>query len=262
MFKIALLIGINYSGDAELFGCVNDVDLLVKLLKEQYKYDYIFTLKDTEASASNIISYFQWFAQLSHHYPTCEIWVSYSGHGSYIIDHSGDEVDGKDEVIVPYDYKTSGIISDDVLNTFLQQINQKSKCIMLFDCCHSGTILDLKYQYDKFNDRWIENINSTDLASNIIMISGCMDSQTSADAYNLENSRQYQGALTTSFIKTLKDSGYTITADQLMTNIRNYLKEKGFSQIPQITCSKQFGKNCMFSKNIYGNTNHSKFYIP
>lgn len=262
MFKIALLIGINYTDTAQLYGCINDVILLTKILKEQYKYDYIFTLTDAEASFHNIISYFKWFADLSHRYPTCEIWVSYSGHGSYVIDHSGDEVDGHDEVIVPYDYKTSGVISDDVLNTFLKQINQKSKCIMLFDCCHSGTILDLKYQYDKFNDRWIENINSTELSSNIIMISGCTDAQTSADAYNLENSGMYQGALTTSFIKCLKDSGYTITVDQLLDNIRNYLKEKGFTQIPQITCSKQFGKNCLFSKNIYGNTNQSKFYIP
>jgi metacaspase-1 len=261
MFKIALLIGINYSGDSELFGCLNDVDNLEKILKEQYKYNFIFKLKNEEASKKAILSSINWITQLSNSYSACEIWVSYSGHGSYEIDKSGDEEDGQDEVIVPYDYKDNGTISDDTLNNFVRQINQRSKCIMLFDCCHSGTILDLKYQYN--DGSWSENIKANDIKANVIMLSGCTDKQTSADAYNIENSGMYQGALTTSFINILKKSGYTVTIDELLDKIRKYLSKRGFEQIPQITCSKQFGKKCLFSKNNQGiRFNSAKFFIP
>jgi len=42
-----------------------------------------------------------------------EIFVHYSGHGAYITDHSGDEDDNRDEVLVPLDHRRSGYIKDD-----------------------------------------------------------------------------------------------------------------------------------------------------
>jgi hypothetical protein len=37
----------------------------------------------------------------------------FTGHGGQIVDTSGDEDDGFDEILIPGDYKTSGQIVDD-----------------------------------------------------------------------------------------------------------------------------------------------------
>ena len=50
---------------------------------------------------------------------------------------------------------------------------------------HSGSMLDLKYQYldsTNYNNHSVDN-NSKETEGLVYMISGCMDSQTSADAY-------------------------------------------------------------------------------
>lgn len=39
--------------------------------------------------------------------------VFLSGHGAFVKDRSGDEEDGKDETLIPTDYRTAGQIKDD-----------------------------------------------------------------------------------------------------------------------------------------------------
>ena len=48
------------------------------------------------------------------------LFFHYSGHGSYIKDENGDEVDGKDECLCPIDYAYSGMIIDDEIKGILQ----------------------------------------------------------------------------------------------------------------------------------------------
>jgi hypothetical protein len=45
----------------------------------------------------------------------------------------------------------------------------------------------------------------------------------------------FQGAMTWAFLKSLNDASNKITWRQLIINMRNNLKEKGYSQIPQIS---------------------------
>jgi len=68
----------------------------------------------------------------------------FSGHGLQVKDLDGDERDGKDEATVLYDFKANkkgmvygGILLDDELYTLLTKI--KSKKILIFDKCHSGS---------------------------------------------------------------------------------------------------------------------------
>ena len=56
--------------------------------------------------------------------------------------------DGYDETLVPLDYQQAGQIRDDDLFTTLVGAMPRGvqlTCVM--DCCHSGTVLDLPFQF-------------------------------------------------------------------------------------------------------------------
>ena len=64
----------------------------------------------------------------------------YSGHGTQIPDQNGDEADGKDEAIVPYDAGNTieSYITDDQLGAWTSQI-KAAETLVILDSCHSGT---------------------------------------------------------------------------------------------------------------------------
>jgi hypothetical protein len=166
-------------------------------------------------------------------------WIHYSGHGTSTRDFSGDELDGLDECIIPCDYKTGGVIIDDNIKHILSQFNPITRIICVFDCCHSGTVADLKY---KFLSRYSTTIENTAPPCNprIICISGCMDNQVSADAYNVMNMKKFSGAMTSCLILAMNMYPNKCQSDIffLLDKILEILRSKGFEQIPQITSSK------------------------
>lgn len=254
--KYALLIGINYMGTtSQLSGCINDVNNMKNILVDKFGYSANCITLMTDHSPlrptrSNILNQLNQMVNLSfsrrNQEPVEEIWIHYSGHGSYIRDTSGDENDGQDETICPLDYSTSGFITDDELNRILQAINPKVRLITLFDSCHSGTILDLRYKYDLVNKRCNEDNKTNKINCAAICISGCKDNQTSADAYGLDNNSSFSGAMTSSFLHALKVTNYTGSISQIVLLMRDYLKQNGFTQIPQLTCSFLLDYNTRF----------------
>jgi hypothetical protein len=229
----ALLVGINnYSGTNKLEGCKNDVlNIKNKLLTLGYNDNNIKTILDASANANNILD------SLTNLLTTSVsgdlLIFHYSGHGSYEIDKNLDEFNTNcDQDIVGVDLKK---ISDDILkSTIVKNLKPNVTLIALFDCCYSGSVLDLRYQYmDTLNNNnYVENMNELETSGSVIMISGCTDTQTSADAM-INDMRQ--GAMTWSFLKSLNDASNNITWRQLIVNMRNSLKSKKFSQIPQIS---------------------------
>jgi Caspase domain len=56
--------------------------------------------------------------------------------------------DGYDETLVPLDYATAGQIhDDDLLKHLICKMPSGVTMTCLFDCCHSGTVLDLPYTF-------------------------------------------------------------------------------------------------------------------
>ena len=53
--------------------------------------------------------------------PNDSLFFHYSGHGSQVKDKSGDEDDNQDEVIIPLDFESAGVISDDVLKALISK---------------------------------------------------------------------------------------------------------------------------------------------
>ena len=79
------------------------------------------------------------------------------------------------------------------------------------------------------------------------MISGCRDNQTSSDAYNIENSGEYSGAMTTALLHVLNKFEYTITCWRLLKEMRRFLNTRKYSQVPQISCTNKLNCAKLFS---------------
>lgn len=233
----ALLIGINYTGtDNELYGCINDTSSINSLISS-YNYQKVCILTDNTEKKPNRTNILTEFKNLLANSQEGDVLLFfYSGHGSYISDKNNNEKTGKDQVIIPCDLNE---IVDDELKSIIQtNLKKNVTLIALFDCCHSGSILDLKYQYmDSLdNNNFTENINETETTGNVIMISGCNDVQTSSDAHiNNKN----QGAMTWAFLEAFK-SEKNITWRNLLIKMRDLLKKSNFTQLPQLTSGSFF----------------------
>lgn len=153
----ALLIGINYKGhkQGELDGCVNDAKMMRNyLLNNGYSpeadsmrmlVDESCPEQDALPTADNIVNGMNWL--VGGALPGDSLFLHYSGHGGQAVDSSGgDEEDGMDETLVPLDYQDAGqIIDDTIYQLLVAPLPRGVNLVCVFDCCHSGTILDLPF---------------------------------------------------------------------------------------------------------------------
>jgi len=233
--KKALLIGINYNGtSSQLNGCINDINAVGTLLTTKYAFNPDSIIKITDETAQKptrdvILTSLAQF--LSSGVEGDLLFFSYSGHGSYTLDRNNDENNGNDEMIIASDLK--GIVDDELKAIIQSKLKKNVTLFALFDSCFSGTVLDLKYQYfdSLVNDTNTINNNETETIGNVIMISGCNDEQTSADAF-LE--KKYQGAMTWSFISAISESK-SLSWKDLLKKMRDRLLESDFKQLPQLS---------------------------
>ena len=137
--KTALCVGINnYPGTAnDLFGCVNDAKDWKKALADRgFEVD---TLLDSQATAAAIREALE--DQVRTAVKGDTVVFTYSGHGSWLPDDEDDEeVDGRDEMICPYDVDDGGAIMDDDLHEIFRQRAQGVRLVFISDSCHSGTV--------------------------------------------------------------------------------------------------------------------------
>ncbi len=241
MTKRALLIGINYIGtSSELNGCIIDVKNIKKLLMSNFKYleQNIVMMNDADGlmpTKQNMLDEINKIVALTK--PGDVLFMHYSGHGSQVYDKNGDERYNNetryyDDVLCPCDYPKAGFIVDDVLKEIIvNKIPKGAKLRAFFDCCHSGTVLDLSYILRNNIFTYVEAAGK--LSDDCLMISGCKDNQTSADAFI---DQQYSGALTWALMKVLVNVGTVNTTWQtLLTTTQHYLKDSGYTQIPVLT---------------------------
>lgn len=246
--KKALLIGINYENTShELFGCVNDVFNMKEYLgKCGYEDSNVRMLVESTATKANILESINWLVK--DNVKDSKLVFHYSGHGGYVRDDSGDEKDKRDEMIYPVD---NTIITDDELrDALISPINTGATLISIFDSCHSGTVLDLKYTYNfsssststKYTILSDKKYKSTE--GTVFLFSGCKDSQTSADSYEEGES---QGAMTYVLLNSLKGLSEAVTLKKLFKGVLNLMKKKGYTQIPQLSTGSFMDLSFTFS---------------
>lgn len=238
--KFALVIGINYNDThSQLLGCINDANHLKNFLttKGGYLPSNILMLADDniniQPTKQNILDAFNVLVNKATNEGFNELWISYSGHGSYVTDTNSDETDGRDEVICPVDYKSAGMISDDyIYDNFVCKLPDTCTLFSLMDCCHSGTVYDLPYLY---TTSLVTNNTKNSHVAKICSISGCRDDQTSADAFF---NNRYEGAMTWGFLNAMNNANYNIKLVDLCNNMRVLLSTQ-FTQVPQLAMSSK-----------------------
>lgn len=255
----ALTIGINYTGTSSaLLGCINDSNNIKRILANNYKYNEILQLTDDTPitpTGDNIIYAFRWL--MSGLQDGQELYFHYSGHGSQKNSEkykTNRNVEAIDDALVPLDYKSTGLLIDDIVNDelvdTLQGYSIKFTCVV--DACHSGTMLDLPFignispgfkmhatSYD-IN----EPVNALTMKPNILFLSGCLDSETSGDLSG--DNQAPRGALTSSFIKILNQYGFKPTVNQLFIGVHKDLVSQQISQRPELGSNRPLDPSAMW----------------
>lgn len=237
--KRALLVGIsNYSTNsatqwADIHGA-NDVELIATTLKSQ-KFK-ITKVTNQQATAKRIRKELKALANSCK--PGDLVYIHFSGHGQPYDDKSGDEEDGWDEAIIPYDaqkvyskgkYEGANHILDDELSSFFSQIRTKVGakgflCVVI-DACHSGGASrgeEMEEDEEIFsrgtrdgfsstrkpyrppvntNGHFV--INSSATQSGIVILEACRSYQSN---YEIKQDGQYYGPLSYYINKTLRSN--------------------------------------------------------
>ena len=239
--QTAFLVGINYTGTInELYGCINDTKNVQDLLKTKYNFTDVMLLNDEtpeKPTKQNILKGLQ--TLLANTVAGDTAFFMFSGHGTRTADFNKDETDGQDECIMPIDaYAMNMCILDDELNRMIRNtLKPGAKLVAIFDCCFSGTLLDLPYTYG-----YPDNTNQLETAGDVYMISGCTDLQTSADTVAPINGKEMaSGAMTYAFLSTIKE---TALMGDLVTKMEAFLKDNGYTQRPLLSSGKKvdYGK--------------------
>eukprot|EP00286_Rhodomonas_abbreviata_P016888 CAMPEP_0181320318 /NCGR_PEP_ID=MMETSP1101-20121128/18057_1 /TAXON_ID=46948 /ORGANISM="Rhodomonas abbreviata, Strain Caron Lab Isolate" /LENGTH=598 /DNA_ID=CAMNT_0023428009 /DNA_START=67 /DNA_END=1863 /DNA_ORIENTATION=+ len=295
----ALLIGINYLGHnrGQLGGCINDAMNFKSLLIEKFDFsegDDMRVLtddnedKEKKPTHANIKAGMKWLVT-GDLQPGDMLFCSYSGHGSQVKCSDGSEADGKNEVLCPCDFQSSGMIVDDWIHSVLHdQLPEGVRLTCIFDCCHSGSVGDLPCQrgtkltfLDGEDDdamlREIEPEEEPDdpisryLDTEGIEVPGGADEicreirlvDMPKEVYMVSGCQDdqtsadafidglRQGALSWAFLSTLREYDFRISYDRLLETMKKKLKKRGFCQTPSISTTTEslFRSNVMMPRS-------------
>lgn len=251
MSKKALCIGINdYPGtQSDLSGCVNDAhDWADILASRQFEVRQLLDGRATRAAMQQAIG-----DLISAAEPDDTLVITYSGHGTWVPDASGDEPDGRDEALCPHDINTAGALLDDEIHALFDQRRRRVHIVLLSDSCHSGSVtrgdesdLDERAPRARFlpPQVWMPAdqvprsarrpaalFGGLARVGGDLLLSGCMDTEYSWDTRFHDRPN---GAFTYYAIKTLKRLPPDATYAQWYGSIRDYLPSTRLPQNPQV----------------------------
>lgn len=246
-----LFIGINYNGTQyQLAGCINDavdmqahVSRLFPTCKEQRLITDNTSIKPTKAGILDSISWLVAGLQ-----PGQNVFMHYSGHGGLVRDTNGDEVSGLDSTLYAINSGVVEQITDDEIRAALvSRIPPGSKCFVVFDCCHSGSAVDLRCTWQAPSQEvltYTEDQKYAKSAGQVLFLSGCHDMQVAMDTVNKEG--RPCGAMTMALLETWKAYGPAIKLKYVLWDVRKFLRENGYQQIPQLTTGTFMDMNAVF----------------
>ncbi|XP_063901570.1 uncharacterized protein LOC135121190 [Zophobas morio] len=273
----AVVIGINYFNDSRyrLSGCTTDANCIEYMLLSKLNFQPPNILKLTDASddypkmptKKNILQALKWLVRDAVHGDT--FFFHFSGHGSQVLDRSGDESDGWDETICPVDFKSAGMIIDDELfNILVRPLPFGARLFSIMDCCHSGTGLDLPicYTYKDghirrkaegpsifstglanlfFNSKRKKFKNASHVKGLAVLFSSCADSETCMDTNKLSGG-VFNGVMTFAFIQCIENYYPDLTFGSLLMHLNTFIKSKSFKQEPNLSSTQELNFNEKF----------------
>jgi caspase domain-containing protein len=260
--RVGLTIGVGYQGTkvSALKGTVNDSLNMAQTLKSKYSYK-ITNINDQHyakgharyPSKNNILF---WLNKLLRECKDGdEIFIGYAGHGVQLrlSNDNTEELDRKDEAIIPadYDFKETSAITDDEIQRILAiHLNSKPNCkvFILFDCCHSGTMADLRYRFNYHHNRrdftFHDNKKANSFKAKVILVSGCRDDQVSwGDLVSLSGgSKTRQGVMTSAFLHVIGRNPSSIkNVFEIVKEMYRYTSP--YKQQPQVSSNYDISKS-------------------
>ena len=257
--KRALCIGINdYPGQGnDLQGCVNDALDWSNLLKATFGFTEIDTLLNTQATYANVTQAIE--RLISKTQPGELLVITYSGHGTSVLDKNGDEPgDRRDEALCLYDR----LLIDDVIKDYLSAMRDGASLVVISDSCHSGSVtrmaMDDTYSVPRYmpptdGDTALA-LNSLPLKGRAfrsndeesmkdVLLTGCRSDQVSYDA---RINGRYSGAMTFNAIKAIRENPQA-TWSEFYKTLRRYLPSSQYNQEPQLEGSAANKNKKLFS---------------
>jgi len=135
--------------------CDPDLAAFKEVLRDRFAFSDqdILLLPNEKATRDGIISAFRQ-QLIEGAKPGDVLHFHFSGHGQPVVDDNGDEFDGMDETLIPYDYKTQDArdgavtnLRDDTIGELLGELQEqmsvggkfRGSITVTLDCCFSGT---------------------------------------------------------------------------------------------------------------------------
>ena len=201
-------------------GPMNDA-LAVAGYFKQLGFDLYFAHNPT---SDEFLRYLEHFVKNTKEY----LVVYYTGHGGSIDDQNGDETDGKDEALV---FDDNFVVDDKLADVLASSGKPDSSVVCLFnDCCHSGTIYDLKPGL----------FNGNQMPTKIFSLSAACDAQT---AKQTSVGGKDQGIFTFYFLKLLSQDP-SLTPITMEAQINQYLKKFDQTYMCSSTSPEVLNKPC------------------
>ena len=269
--KHALIVAIgNYPDPRKnkwpVINSVNDIPLIKNALisSQQFNEKNIDVLVDSQATKKGIVDALDKMIAAVNKGDV--VVIHFSSHGEQVEDDNNDEVDGLDEVIVPYGAVFSsdpdkfpeyapGYLRDDLFGEKVIQLRNKlgknGDLLVIIDACHSGSgtrgvetakvrggntaMVSNKFKAktdpgngDVFKEETSIRL-STDAAT-FVVISGAQAKETNYECYDDNNNAV--GSLSYSFSKSISSLKGNITYRGLFAMIENIMREKAPQQKP------------------------------
>ena len=232
--KKAICIGINdYPGSMnDLQGCVNDANDWCALL-QGFGFD-VSVMLNAQATRNNVKAALDGLVTAANAGDV--VVFTYSGHGTQVMDVSGDESDAYDEALYAYD----GSVVDDDLRTIINKINPQATLVIISDSCFSGTVTRLAAVDAK--PRFVapkglparrtvrRRFLLPESGMPELLISGCTDKEYSYDA---DINGRYNGAMSAMALRVISQSP-NVTYAEFYAGLRKLLPSSNYPQTPQL----------------------------
>ena len=235
--RAAIIMGLTYGDSHTLRGSANDALAVRETLLSAGKFaeHEIKLLTDMTPSGRDTLTNAGIKAALSllacrtHAESLDTMFVYYSGHGTRAFDSNFDEADGMDEGLIPEDFSENGMVSDDWLGTWLTAVNAKTRVVVVFDCCNSGTTLDFGAGTDQ----------------KVLYMSSCRDSELSVEVST--DGKTYRGAFTACLLEVLEERpDLWDDAPVLYAETVHEMRSRGLTQTPVMTSTYDIGSEPVF----------------
>lgn len=253
----AVIVGVGdyeHFGDeigGDLPGSVNDARNVREVLQSRWGFrpDHVRMLLDRDATRAGIR------AELAERLPSVvgpsDLVVFYfAGHGSQAWDLNGDEEDGLDETLAPYDAQrgsTEADITDDELGEWLRALPTRNVTVIL-DNCHAGTGTRAVTPFarprtlnrsisDVPRPAGTRSVSAPSPPPELLEIAAAQADQVAVDVAWPEKGRTsptWGGAFTTILVRYLWEVPAGTSYEEVFRLTQQELKQQGFAQDPRL----------------------------